>query len=266
MRQRWGQNFLKNESVAQRITGLLQIQQNDTVLEIGPGRGILSQYIISASPRWIGVEIDGELAADLGNRWGIPDKTEVIHRDFLEWPLPSFPDRTIKLIGNLPYSSASAILQKCLDWPAWSQGVFMVQKEVADRICAGPGNHDYGILTLSVQGKANVERLFDVQPGSFSPPPKVLSTVIRLRPLVEHRIHREPLFFKVLHAAFGQRRKVILNSLSHGLQMDKDQVLRALRTAGISPTTRAETLDLETYNRLTDQLFGPPSIEIQSRE
>jgi 16S rRNA (adenine1518-N6/adenine1519-N6)-dimethyltransferase len=141
-----------------------------------------------------------------------------------------------------------------MDWAAWSEAVFMVQKEVAERIAAEPGSRDYGILSLAVQGKASVEKLFDVPPGAFTPAPKVMSTVFKLTRLKKSLLFNEETFFKVVHAAFGQRRKTLLNSLSHGLGREKPEVETALRNLGIDPTRRAETLSLDDFNRLSEVL------------
>ena len=254
MRQKWGQNFLVNEGVAKNIVDALRLRPTDAVLEIGPGKGMLTKYLVDRVQSFTMVELDSRLAGNLVRRWGASPGVTVVNQDFLEWPLPVLPDGAVKVMGNLPYSVGNAILRKFLDWNAWSVAVVMVQKEVADRIAAGPGNTDYGILSLAVQAKAAVETLCHVAPGSFRPPPKVTSTVLRLKRLPVARVADEKPFFDVVHAAFGQRRKTLLNSLAHGLDKDKAVIQDALEKAGIDPQRRAETVSLDEFKILTEKL------------
>ncbi len=255
MRQRWGQNFLTDDGVCRRIVAALEAEPETPIIEIGPGRGALTKHLAGASVTLTVVELDRELAHRLTERWGMEPGVSVVEADFLKWPLPEVPAGNVKVIGNLPYSAANAILRKLLDWTGWSEAVVMTQKEVARRITAAPGSHEYGILSLAVQAKAEAARLFDVRPGAFSPPPQVTSTVLRLRRRTVPRVRDEAAFFRTLHAAFGQRRKTLLNSLSHGLEMEKEKVEAALREQGLDPGARAETLTLEAFDALSLKLF-----------
>jgi 16S rRNA (adenine1518-N6/adenine1519-N6)-dimethyltransferase len=252
MRQKWGQNFLVDRAVARRIVDALGDLQGRTVLEIGPGMGALTESLVGRAGRVTAVELDRDLARGLEERWGNRPDLLIVREDFLNWPLPALPPDLV--VGNLPYSAANAILRKLLDWGAWKMGVFMVQKEVADRILADPDTTDYGVLTLAVQGKARVESLFDVMPGSFRPAPKVTSTVLRLSPLPRPLIRREETFFQVARAAFSQRRKMILNPLSHAFGLPKPSVESWLQGAGVDPKRRPQTLSLEDFNRLAEAL------------
>jgi 16S rRNA (adenine1518-N6/adenine1519-N6)-dimethyltransferase len=252
MGRKWGQHFLSDGSVARRIVDALGAGPADAVLEIGPGRGALTKHLLGRTARLTAVEVDRALFEALSVRGaGVPGWS-IVHRDFLKWPLPS--DGPYRVIGNLPYNAANAILRKLLDWDQWTEAVVMVQKEVADRIQASPGGRDYGILSLAVQSRAGVELLFNVPPGAFRPPPRVMSTVLRLRRRTASRVADEAAFFRVLHAAFGQRRKTLLNSLAHGLDMGKDAVRTALEKEGIDPGRRAETLNLEEFDQLSIRL------------
>jgi 16S rRNA (adenine1518-N6/adenine1519-N6)-dimethyltransferase len=161
--------------------------------------------------------------------------------------------RPIKIIGNLPYSAAAAIVQKVLAWPGWDRAVFMVQKEVADRMRAVPGGKSWGLLALSVQSRASVRRLFDVPPGAFRPAPTIVSTVLELNRLSSPRVKDIDSFFKVAHAAFGQRRKTLSNSLCHGLQRERHDVDAVLNELKIDPKRRAETLTIEEYDQLSQK-------------
>jgi 16S rRNA (adenine1518-N6/adenine1519-N6)-dimethyltransferase len=254
MRQKWGQNFLKDASICRRIVDALRAGPADDVLEIGPGRGALTRFLAGKTATPTVVELDRALEPGLQEKWGTVPGVAVVQADFLEWPLPAPADGNRRVIGNLPYNAANAILRKLLDWPGWSEAVVMVQKEVARRIVAGPGSKEYGILSLAVQCKAEAKLLFDAPPGAFSPPPQVTSTVLRLTRLARPRVAREEAFFRVLHAAFGQRRKTLVNSLSHGLDMEKPRVEAALKSRGLDPGARAETLSLEDFDGLSTVL------------
>jgi 16S rRNA (adenine1518-N6/adenine1519-N6)-dimethyltransferase len=255
MRQRWGQNFLVDNGVSRRIAEAAGVGPGDAVLEIGPGKGALTQFLIGKAAEVTLVELDRGLANGLRRRWGNTAGVTIEEADFLDWPLPVRQGSSLKVVSNLPYSAANAIIQKLLDWPAWTEAVVMVQKEVAVRIAARPGSRDYGVLSLAVQAKALAKALFDVGPKAFQPPPKVTSTVLRLTRLAEPRVKDERCFFRVVRAAFHQRRKTLLNSVSHGMEMEKPAVEAALKAAGIDPGARAETIDLEGYDRLS-QLIG----------
>lgn len=232
--------------------GLIEPAPGQAVLEIGPGRGALTKYLVESGAELTAVELETVMAAELRLKW---PQVNVARADFVQWELPAFPPRSVKLISNLPYSAANAILRKFLDWPAWSLAAVMLQKEVADRIAAPPDCADYGILTLAVQGKARVERMFDVPPSAFRPQPEITSTVLRLHPLPAPRIHHEKRFFEVVHAAFQQRRKMLWNALSIGLKLEKPDVEARLRAAGIDHTRRAQTLTLEEFNAVTERFL-----------
>lgn len=252
MRSKWGQNFLVSEGVSRRIVEALGPAPR--VVEIGPGKGALTEHLLPQTSDLTVVELDERLAQTLKARWGYHPHLRVIHRDFLEWDFPS-PGAPVGFIGNLPYSAAAAIIQKVLAWNGWERAVFMVQKEVAERMTATPGGKAWGLLALSVQSRARARTLFHVPPGAFRPRPQVVSTVIELVRAVPAPVTRIEPFFRVAHAAFGQRRKNLVNSLSHGLSRDKASVETAIRAAGLAPTQRPETVDVEGFKRLTDLLF-----------
>lgn len=252
MRSKWGQNFLVSEGVSRRIVEALE--PSSRVVEIGPGKGALTEHLLPRTTDLTVVELDERLAQTLRARWGYHPHFRVVNRDFLEWDMPPAGD-PFRFIGNLPYSAAAAIVQKVLASDGWDRAVFMVQKEVAERMTATPGGKAWGLLALSVQSRARARKLFHVPPGAFRPAPQVVSTVIELVRAVPPPVERIGPFFHVAHAAFGQRRKNLLNSLSHGLARDKKAVEKALSAAGLSPTQRPEAVDLEGFKRLTDALF-----------
>ena len=279
MRSKWGQNFLAEAGVARRIVAALGAGPSDGGLEIGPGRGALTQFLVGTTQALTAVELDRRLAEDLRRRWGSVPGVTIVQADFLDWPLAELAapgaseplirpleegaEGSLYVIGNLPYSAAGPILRKLLAWRGWLEAVVMVQREVARRIAAAPGSGDYGILSLLVQIKAEVEILFDVRPSAFRPRPQVVSTVIRLRRLPAPRVRDEAAFFRVVHAAFDQRRKTLLNSLSHGLGIEKSRTEEALRTCGLDPAARPETVSWEGFDRLSQHLGQPTGTSTQ---
>lgn len=258
MRAKWGQNFLVSAGIAERIVNALGPSGNDWVLEIGPGRGILTTQILPRVEKLVAVELDSSLAEVLKNRLSGDSRFQLIQGDFLETPLPSWPAQRGKILSNLPYGVANQILQKCLDWSGWSHAVVMVQKEVAQRITARPGDREQGLLSLSVQAKAKAQKLFDVPPGAFRPAPRVMSTVLKLERLPVSRLTHEKMFFAVARAAFQQRRKTLMASLSTGLKLPKETVREMMRHAGLSGLERPEQVDLEQFQRLAE--VCPPGI------
>lgn len=254
-----GQHFLINPEKAKKIAGACRLSQEDWIVEIGPGRGILTREILPLAGKTIAVELDSRLCQALQKGLGLSGKFQLLNADFLKLNLEEIlpPDKKIKWIGNLPYAVASPILQKALAWPSWETAVFMFQKEVAERLCAEPGTRKYGILTLSARIHAEVEWIFEVPAEDFKPEPKVQSAVLRFKkrpePLVAPKDQER--FFQIVHAAFQQRRKTILNSLSHGLMLEKSETEKALSLSGIPPSNRAEDIPLESYLAISRHLL-----------
>jgi 16S rRNA (adenine1518-N6/adenine1519-N6)-dimethyltransferase len=244
------QNFLINENAAKRIVESLNLKKNETVIEIGPGKGALTKHLIDKSRRVIGVEIDKGLCQFLKKRFSLHKNLEIINKDFLkiDFEKTISPDKKIKVIGNLPYQITSPALALLLEnRKRIKSAVLMLQKEVAQRICAQPGNKNWSPLSIGIQLYSDPDILFKLKPSSFKPAPKVESAVIKLvflkKPKV--KIENEAFFSRLVKAAFSQRRKMILNSVSASLGWSKDLVLKALRKAGIDPTKRAEALTIE---------------------
>jgi 16S rRNA (adenine1518-N6/adenine1519-N6)-dimethyltransferase len=255
-----GQHFLTDEAGAQRIVDALGDISQQTVLEIGPGRGVLTSILARRVRRLIAVELDRILAAQLRMKFALYPNVEVIEGDVLAvdfstlfGPRPgaSRPGlvqapEPVRVVGNLPYYITSDILLRLFAArQCFSTIVLMVQKEVADRLAAPPGNADYGLLSATAQFYARVEKLFPVPPGAFSPPPKVYSAVVRLTlsPQVESLDVEEQGFMNFLKLSFGQKRKTLWNNLR--TQYDEGSLREALREAGVKPAVRAETLPLE---------------------
>jgi 16S rRNA (adenine1518-N6/adenine1519-N6)-dimethyltransferase len=255
-----GQNFLTDHSAARRIVEALGDVSNRTVVEIGPGRGMLTDLLVKRARKVIGIELDHVLAAQMRMRYATLQNVEILESDFVsvEWvsmvgcrpgPLhdlrPTQPE-TVDIIGNLPYYLTSDIVLRILDeHKNIGRAVIMVQREVADRISAGPGSRDYGLLSATAQLFARVENLFTLPPGAFDPAPKVHSSVLRLTMeprMSDLQIDAGP-FLELLKLAFAQKRKTLVNNLK-GRHDDK-AVRAALKTAGVRIDVRAEALSLE---------------------
>lgn len=249
------QNFLINDFAAKRIVDALDLKENETVLEIGPGKGALSRHLVKLSKRVIGVEIDRNLCGYLKDKFKENKNLIILNRDFLKVDLDQFGsrDNKIKIVGNLPYKITSPVLSLLFEKKDLiTLCVLMVQKEVAQRICAEPGSKDWSSLSLAVQLYSDVKMLYRLKPTSFFPAPLVFSKVIKIVFLKKPRIklEDEEFFFKVVKASFAQRRKTISNSLSLNLGLEKSVVLSALQKARIDPKRRAESLSLKEFAEL----------------
>ena len=255
-----GQHFLASEDLAARVVDTLGDVSQCTVLEIGPGRGILTAMLAKRARRLIAVELDRVLAAQLRLRFGMERNVEVIEADVLAidfdslfGPKPGLSrpgielkPQPVKVVGNLPYYITSDILLRLFEFSKYFDSiVIMVQREVADRIAAEPGGRDYGMLSATAQLYARVEKLFTLPPGAFVPPPKVHSTVLRLTidPQQEKLGVAGDGFIDFLRLSFGQKRKTLWNNLK--AKYEGPELKRALAHAKVKPTVRAETLTLE---------------------
>ena len=255
-----GQNFLIDRQAARRIVEALGDVSNRTVIEIGPGRGVLTDLLLPRAKRVIGIELDRVLAAQLRMRYATRQNVEVLESDFVTAEFPSMVGRkpgplhdlrptqpeTVDVVGNLPYYITSDIVLRILELHQNIEcAVIMVQREVADRIAAEPGSRDYGLLSATAQLFARVENLFTLPPASFSPPPQVYSSVLRLTMasrLEELDVEEGP-FIALLKLAFAQKRKTLLNNLRG--QYAEAAVRAALKAAGLRPDVRGEAVPLE---------------------
>jgi 16S rRNA (adenine1518-N6/adenine1519-N6)-dimethyltransferase len=246
-----GQNFLQDPSVIAKIIDALSLHEDDTVIEIGPGRGALTERLIERAGKVIAIEFDRDMIAFLHDRFRGTDNLKVIEDDVLSVDLKALvEDQPAKFVGNLPYNISTPILQRLIDDRAsFTTLVLMFQREVADRITAPPGGKERSFLSVLTENAFHTERLFDVPPTAFRPVPKVWSTVVRLMPKASS-IDLPAHFREVLSASFAHRRKTLLNNLKNFLPAADT----ALRSAGIDGTRRAETLTLDEWVRLTDEL------------
>ena len=254
-----GQNFLVQPAVADRIVAAARLGPGDQVIEIGPGLGILSERIATYPiARLAMVEIDSRLAADLKDRFQSVRNVEVIEADFLDLePGVVFRDSPAIVIGNLPFSSASAILRKLCDRRAMiSRMILMFQREVAERIRARPNEPGYAMLSVVSALYWEIDSHFRVTAGSFHPKPKVDAEVLIMRPRVPAPFsdNEEDAVIETVRAAFSSRRKTLRNALSSGLKIVPARAQAALERAAIDPGARAETLDTAGFVRLARTL------------
>lgn len=262
--KKFGQNFLIDPHVLDKIIAAAEITKDDFVLEIGPGIGTLTQYLAEAAREVVAVEIDSSLIPILEDTLSSYDNVSVINEDVLKADLKKLAEernggKPIKVVANLPYYITTPIIMGLFEShvPLKSLTV-MVQKEVALRMQAGPGTKDYGALSLAVQYYADPYLAANVPPNCFMPRPNVGSAVIRLTRFEETpvKVKDEALLFRLIRASFNQRRKTLQNGLvnSPELQFSKEQVAAAIETLGVSPSVRGEALTLEQFAALCNAL------------
>lgn len=257
-----GQNFLTQRWVPERIVRESGIDEACGALEIGPGFGPLTQELCLRANKVVALEVDTTLRPVLKKTVGEFDNLEILFTDALKADLPKlvaekFGDLTPTACANLPYYITSPVLTKLLESRCFASVTVMVQKEVAQRICAKAGSADYSAFTVLCNYYAEPKLLFDVPPSCFMPQPKVTSAVVCLKTRTQPpaEIADEALFFRTVRAAFAMRRKTLLNCLSAGFpQKSKAELTEILQSVGISPTARGETLDIPTFAALSNAL------------
>ncbi|WP_294909052.1 16S rRNA (adenine(1518)-N(6)/adenine(1519)-N(6))-dimethyltransferase RsmA [uncultured Ruminococcus sp.] len=257
-----GQNFLINPSVCPRMAELSGADKGVGVIEIGPGIGVLTNELCKLADKVVAIELDKRLLPVLEETLGEYDNLKVVNADVLETDLhklieEEFSGMEVVVCANLPYYITSPVIMKLLeDKLPISAITVMVQKEAAQRICAEVGSRQSGAVTVSVNYYAKPEMLFSVSSGSFMPAPKVDSAVIRLNVLEEPpvKVNDEKKFFSVIKASFSQRRKVISNSLSSGLSLDKSKTAELLEKSGVPLNARAEKLSLQNFADIANNL------------
>lgn len=251
-RKRFGQHFLRDAGVIRRLVTVIDPKPGEEFVEIGPGEGVLSAPVLAAAGSLRVIELDRDLAAALPERLGHPEGLHVIQADVLEVDFSALPRKgRLRVIGNLPYNISTPVLFHLFKAEAGISDMhFMLQKEVVDRLVAGPGGRQYGRLSVMAAFHCRMTRLFDVAPGAFRPPPKVDSAVIRMLPRTLSDAERalQPTLEKVVRQAFGQRRKTLRNALGGLL------VAEAIEAAGVDPGARAETLSLDAFVSLARQV------------
>lgn len=264
--KKFGQNFLIDGHVLDKIIAGAGVTKDDMVLEIGPGIGTMTQYLAEAAGKVVAVEIDRNLLPILQETLADYDNVKVIHADVLSLDLEKLVQeenggRPIKVVANLPYYITTPIIMALFEQHVPLANVtVMVQKEVAARMKSGPGSKDYGALSLAVQYYAEPYIVANVPCNCFMPRPNVDSAVIRLTRYEEPpvQVKDEKMLFKIIRASFNQRRKTLQNGLNNSAELNftKDQIAAAIAEAGFSPSVRGEALTLEQFAKLTDILLN----------
>jgi 16S rRNA (adenine1518-N6/adenine1519-N6)-dimethyltransferase len=254
-KKHWSQNFLRDDNIALKIANSLQLTKPFLIIEIGPGKGILTKYLLDKATKLLAIEIDPILAKNLPKSLNYPANLHIIMQDFIEWdPNDSVGKGSFKnaaVVGNLPYHITSPIIFKVLDYrDRFQQAIFTMQKEVAQRIAASPGSKKYGILSVFCQFYAKVEFLFTIPASVFFPQPQVDSAVIRLSflPGAEKELLNPLLFKEIVRLTFNQRRKMLRNTL---LKLFSETILNKL---SLDLKRRPESLSVKEFVDLANQL------------
>ena len=264
--KKFGQNFLIDPRVLEKIIKAAEITEDDCVLEIGPGIGTMTQHLACAAKKVIAVEIDRALIPILQDTLSGWDNVRIINEDVMKVDLAKLAEeenggKPLKVVANLPYYITTPIIMGLFENHVPLKSItVMVQKEVADRMQVGPGTKDYGALSLAVQYYAKPYIVANVPPNCFMPRPKVGSAVIRLERYEEPpvKVKDEKLMFRIIRASFNQRRKTLANGLKNSAELDftKEEIAAAIAGIGKDPGVRGETLTLEEFARLADELGG----------
>ncbi|MEB3272788.1 MAG: 16S rRNA (adenine(1518)-N(6)/adenine(1519)-N(6))-dimethyltransferase RsmA [Prochlorothrix sp.] len=269
-RKRFGQHWLRDPQILHRIVAAAHLQPSDRVLEIGPGRGVLTEALVAQAEAVVAVELDRDLCQSLTQRFGRHDNFILLQGDILRLDLtqqlqdfPHFHNLT-KVVANIPYNITGPILELLLGKiaqprsPRWQEIVLLVQKEVADRVCAAPGSKTFGALSVRCQYLADCEIVCAVPPQAFKPPPKVDSAVLRLVPRPHPQPAQNPQQLEALvKVGFGAKRKMLRNNLKS--LVERDRLDAMFEILGIDPTARAETLGVSQWIALSDALSAAPS-------
>jgi len=258
-----GQNFLTASWVPEEIAESAGLDENTGVLEVGPGIGCLTEQLSLLAGKVLSVELDKSLRPVLAETLRGRDNVEIVFGDVLKQDLRAlvqehFGDRRAVVCANLPYNITSPVLTAFLEAGCFASITVMIQREVAKRICAHAGQADYGAFSLFVQWHAETELLFDVPPSCFVPQPKVTSSVIRLtrRSQPQAVVEDEELLFRIIRAAFNQRRKTLINAMCSGLgNVSKEQAEAVLLRCGLDPKVRGETLEIGDFIKIADNLY-----------
>jgi 16S rRNA (adenine1518-N6/adenine1519-N6)-dimethyltransferase len=262
--KKFGQNFLVDESILKAIIDSADLSKDDCVLEIGPGLGVMTQVLCEKAGRVLAVEIDRELIPILKVSLFSYENVKVINEDVLRLDLKqvleeNFGSVPVKVVANLPYYITTPIIMKLLEEGINLKSItIMVQKEVGERLGASPGGKDYGALTVAVQYRCIPHKVLIVPPESFIPQPEVESMVVRLdyRDEPPVSLKDEKMYFRVVKAAFGQRRKTLLNALASGnLGKTKEEIKEILQRNGIDENRRGETLSLEEFAKIANDII-----------
>ena len=263
--KRLGQHFLRDQRTIERIIEALNPKADETIIEIGPGTGALTATLVERAGRVVAVEFDNKLAPLLSDRFAEAANFRLVMADALttDFCAEILPVSSARLVANLPYNISTAILQRLISQRAClEEMVLMLQREVVERVLAPPGTSDRGFISVLVEAYCETEKLFDVAPGAFRPPPKVWSSVMRVqfRPRINTDVADEELLWNTVSAGFAQKRKTILNNLRNSAGRLQETLKRnggasiVLCKAGVDVQRRAETLTVEEWGRIVQSM------------
>lgn len=259
-RKRFGQHFLRDPRALEAIVAALGPLEGVTVVEIGPGRGALTDLLVPRAARVVAIEVDRDLARHLTERYAAHPSVTIVNADVLSVSFGALAGGAYRLVGNVPYNITTPILFQSLEAPRPEVGVFLVQQEVADRLAASPGSKAYGALGVNVQAVARVEQLLRVPARAFQPPPQVESAVVRLvprpDPVVSHA--EEGPYRRFVQAAFGMRRKQLGRVLRSIAGVSAEMAEAVAQGCGLDPQLRPEVLSPEVFARLLRALRSGP--------
>jgi len=250
-RKRFGQNFLHDQNIIHRIVACIRPRPGDVLLEIGPGQGAITTELLATGCELNAVELDRDLVAMLGGRFGDRPNFHLRSGDALELRLADISDKPLRVVGNLPYNISTPLMFHLLEQREHIVDMhFMLQKEVVDRLAAAPNSRDYGRLSIMAQYFCRVESLFEVPPGAFTPRPKVQSAIVRLTPhaTLPHPAKSVPILQNLVRTAFNQRRKTLRNAVQGLLSQEQ------LEALGINPQARPETLSVATFVAMSNAI------------
>ncbi|PIQ88388.1 MAG: ribosomal RNA small subunit methyltransferase A [Candidatus Omnitrophica bacterium CG11_big_fil_rev_8_21_14_0_20_42_13] len=251
-----GQNFLFDRNILGKIAASIKLKGNDTVLEIGPGLGTLTDFLAKEAEEVIAVEVDRRAVSLLKDKFRDSSNVRIVNCDFLKYSIPGkYSGKKIKVVGNIPYYITTPIIEHLIDLRKNIEDIFItVQKELAQRIIAPAASESYGSLSCFVQYYFKPEILFKIKPGSFWPAPKVESVLLRLSPYKEPplKVRNEKLLFTIIRNSFAKRRKTIINALSFIL--DKELISSIIRDLGLKHDVRAEELSLKQMAEISESI------------
>ena len=253
-RKRFGQNFLHDQNVIQKIVSAIRLRKEDLLIEIGPGEGALTCQLLPQLSAMHAIELDRDLIPQLQQRCSSIGNLTLHNADVLKFDFSAIdePDRPLRVVGNLPYNISTPLIFHLLQHQTRIQDMhFLLQKEVVDRLAAAPNSRTYGRLSVMVQAQCQVEKLFSVPPGAFNPIPKVTSAVVKLTPnkTLNSGIEDSLMFEQIVRQAFSQRRKTLRNAL-------RDLVdISCLETLSISPASRPENLSVKDYIDIANYIY-----------
>lgn len=263
-KKRFGQNFLIDESIIDRIVEESNINKDDVVIEIGPGLGNLTEKLIEKARIVLAFEIDEDMVKVLNGRFKEVPNFILVNQDILKVDLKevliknNIQVKNIKIVANLPYYITTPIMFKIFEEASYIDSMtIMVQKEVADRIVASPKSKNYGVLTVNTKYYGEAIKLFDVPNTSFVPAPNVTSSIVKIDICNHYAVQNEKIFFKLVKASFAQRRKKLINSLenSNGFELPKTKLKEILMKNGLEENSRAEEIDIDTYVDVANMIY-----------